>query len=71
MEKALQRIKTIAVIIIVLLLAALSILGFSSREKGIWTSKLPNYTLGMDFNGLREIRFTLSTNEVEEKVYVD
>ncbi len=71
MEKALQRIKTIAVIVVIILLTALSILGFSSREKGIWTSKLPNYTLGMDFNGLREIRFTLSTNEVEEKVYVD
>ena len=71
MEKALERIKTIAVCIIILLITAISILGLTSREKGIWTDILPDYTLGMDYNGLREIRFTLSTNENEQKVYVD
>lgn len=71
MEKNLKRIKTIAVVLIVILITAIAFGGLYIKERGIWENKLPKFSFGMELDGIRELRFVLDISEEEKEIYLD
>lgn len=71
MEKNLKRIRTIALLLIVILISVIAFGGLFIKQSGIWNNILPEFNLGMELSGIRELRFVLDTSEEEKEVYVD
>ena len=72
MEKNLKRIKTIAVVLIIILVSAITFTGLYIEKNGVWNNVLPEFNYGMELKGFRELRFSLDKSEGEEKeVYID
>lgn len=71
MEKNLKRIKTLAVVLIVVLISAIAFGGLYLKSQGVWKNVLPEFSYGMELDGIRELRFVLDTSEEEKKVYLD
>ena len=71
MKKVLKINKTLIVLGIIILISIVSFLGLYEKTNGVWSNLLPNYNLGTDLNGYRELHFTLDTAEEEKEVYVD
>ena len=71
MEKNLKRFKTLAVVLIVILISAIAFGGLYIKSQGIWKNALKEFSFGMELDGIRELRFSLDTSEAEKEVYVD
>lgn len=71
MEKFLKVVKTIAVLLIVILVSFISFFGIYMKNNGVWENILPDYKTGMEFSGLRELRFILDDTEESKEIYVD
>lgn len=71
MEKFLKRIRITAVLIIMLLIIAIGFFGIYAKNTGIWSNVLPEYNLGMELGGYRELHFTLDSSEETKDVYID
>lgn len=71
MEKNLKRIKTLAVLLIIVLISAIAFVGLYLKSQGVWRNVLPEFSYGMELDGIRELRFVLNTSEEEKKVYID
>lgn len=71
MEKFFKRIRIIAILIITALVIAIGFFGIYVKNNGVWSNALPEYNLGMDFEGYRELHFELDTIEETKEVYVD
>ena len=71
MERNLKKIRTIAIILIAILISVIAFVGLYVKEYGIWSNKLPEFNLGMELKGIRELHFVLDTEETEKEVYVD
>lgn len=71
MKKVLKINKTLIVLGIIILISIVSFFGLYEKTNGVWSNLLPNYNLGTDLNGYRELHFTLDTAEEEKEVYVD
>lgn len=71
MEKNFKKIKTLAVVLIVVLISAIAFGGLYIKNQGVWKNVLPEFSYGMELDGIRELRFTLDTSEEEKEVYVD
>lgn len=71
MEKNLKRFKTLAVVLIVILISAIAFGGLYIQIQGVWKNVLPKFSYGMELDGVRELRFVLNTSEEEKEVYVD
>ncbi len=71
MEKNLKRFKTLAVVLIVILVSAIAFGGLYVKEQGVWKNVLPEFCYGMEIGGIRELRFVLNNSEEEKEVYVD
>lgn len=71
MEKFLKVVKTIAVLLIVILVSFISFFGIYVQNTGVWENILPEYKIGMEFGGFRELRFVLDDTEESKEVYVD
>lgn len=71
MEKNLKRIKTIAVVLVVVLLSAIAFGGLYLKSQGVWKNVLPEFSYGMELDGVRELRFSLDTSEEEKEIYLD
>ena len=71
MEKNLKRFKTLAVVLIVILISAIAFGGLYIQNQGVWKNILPKFSYGMELDGIRELRFILNTSEEEKEVYVD
>lgn len=71
MEKNLKRFKTLAVVLIVILISAIAFGGLYIQSQGVWKNVLPKFSYGMEIDGIRELRFVLNTSEEEKEVYVD
>lgn len=71
MEKNLKKIKTIAILLIAILISLIAFVGLYVKEYGIWRNILPEFNLGMELKGIRELHFVLDTEETEKEVYVD
>lgn len=71
LEKMLKKMKVWIVILLVVFLSLIAFWGVFQKESGVWNNVIPNYTLGMDVKGARELRYTLDNQEEEKYVYVD
>ncbi len=71
MKKVLKTNKTLIVLGIIILISIVSFLGLYEKSNGVWKNLLPDYNLGMELNGYREVHFSLDTTEEEKEVYVD
>ena len=71
MEKFLKRIRIIAILIITILIIVVGFFGIYIKNNGVWTNALPEYNLGMELSGYRELHFELDTTEETKDVYVD
>lgn len=71
MEKMLKKMKVWIVILLVVLLSLIAFWGVFQRQNGVWNNFIPDYTLGMDVKGARELRYTVDEQEEEKYVYVD
>ena len=71
MEKFLKRIKILVIILIAILISVIAFCGLYVKEYGIWKNILPDYNLGMELDGFRELRYVLDSSEEEKEVYVD
>lgn len=69
MEKVLRIVKTLVVIVVCILVSFVAFGGVFIKDKGIWQSKLFEYTYGMDYKGYRELRFKLNDDAGSEKEY--
>lgn len=58
-------------ILLVILVAVLAFLGFSTKINHIWDNAMPEYTYGMDLKGILELRYTADMSEEEKNVYID
>ena len=71
MEKNLKRIKTVAVVLIVLLISAIAFGGLYIKNQGVWENVLKKFSYGMELDGIRELKFVLDTSEEEKEIYLD
>ena len=71
MEKNLKKIRIIAVILIAILLCIVAFGGFYVKKQGIWENVIPDFKLGMELGGIRELHFVLDDTEEEKEVYLD
>ena len=71
MEKKLEKIKTVAIILIGILLIVVAFGGAYIKKNGVWENIFPNYKYGMELGGYRELHFVLDDSENEKKIYVD
>jgi len=71
LEKSLKTIRTIAILLIVILISIIAFGGLYLKTNGIWVNALPEFNYGMELSGIRELRFVLDTTEEEKQVYVD
>ena len=70
MEKNLKRIKTVAVVLIVLLISAIAFGGLYIKNQGVWENVLKKFSYGMELDGIRELKFVLDTSEEEKEIYL-
>lgn len=71
MKKILKVNKTLIVLGIIVLVSLISFCGLYQKVNGVWKDLLPEYNLGMELAGYRELQFSLDTTEEEKEVYVD
>lgn len=71
MEKIIEKLKIVVVMLLVILLSIAAFWGIFLKEKGAWKNVIPDYQYGMDLEGTRELRYKLDTSEEEKYVYVD
>ncbi len=71
MEKNLKKIRTIAILLIAILISIIAFCGVYFKVSGTWKNKLPDFNYGMELSGMRELRFKLDDSEEEKEVYID
>lgn len=71
MEKFLKNVRVLAILLISILITMIAFFGLYVQETGVWKNVLPEYNLGMELDGVRELRFEVSTAEETKEVYVD
>ncbi len=71
MEKKLKTVKTITILLGAVLIAVVAFVGLYVKEYGIWRNILPDFNLGMELDGKRELHYVLDNSEEEKEVYVD
>lgn len=71
MEKNLKRIRTIAILLIAILISVIAFVGLYVKEYGVWKNLLPDFKLGMELEGTKELHYVLDDSEEEKEVYVD
>ena len=71
MENNLKKIRTIAILLIAILVSIVAFCGVYFKTSGIWKDKIPDFNYGMELSGMRELRFKLDDSEEEKEVYID
>ncbi len=71
MEKFLKIVKTIAILLIAILVSVISFFGIYTQKDGVWENILPEYQVGMEFGGFMELRYVLDDTEESKNIYVD
>lgn len=71
MEKNLKKVRTIAILLIGVLISIIAFVGIYVKEYGIWKNVLPDFKLGMELEGVKELHYVLDDSEEEKEVYVD
>ncbi len=71
MEKNLKTVKTITILLGAILIAVVAFVGLYVKNYGIWRNILPDFNLGMELDGKRELHYVLDNSEEEKEIYVD
>ena len=71
MEENLKRIRTIAILLIAILISVIAFCGVYLFKSGVWNNYIPGFKYGMELSGMRELRFVLDDTSDEKEVYVD
>lgn len=71
MEKKIKVVRTIAVLLVIVLLSVIAFAGINKQFLGVWVDIVEDYKLGMELDGYRELRFELDASTVDTEVYVD
>ena len=71
MEKFLKKVRTIAILLIAILISVIAFAGIYRFVSGVWSNVIPDFNYGMELNGMRELRFALDDTEEEKEVYID
>lgn len=71
MEKNLRKFRTIAIVLVVVLISLIAFVGIFGKSLNQFKNLIPSYTYGMDLEGSRELKFVVDTTEEEKNVYVD
>ncbi len=71
MEKNLKKVRITAILLIVVLIVLIAFSGFYVKKNGVWNNLLPNFNLGMELKGIKELHFVLDDKEEEKEVYLD
>lgn len=71
MEKNLKKVRTLAILLIAILISLIAFVGFYVKEYGIWKNVLPDFKLGMELKGVKELHYVLDDSQNEKEVYVD
>lgn len=71
MEKNIKVVRTIAVLLVIVLLSVIAFAGINKQFLGVWVDIVEDYKLGMELDGYRELRFELDASTVDTEVYVD
>ncbi len=71
MEKKIKVVRTIAVLLVIVLLSVIAFAGINKQFLGVWVNIVEDYKLGMELDGYRELRFELDSSTVDTEVYVD
>lgn len=67
----LKKVKVLVAVLLIVLLSLVAFCGVFTKEKGIWNNIIPNYKLGMDLAGVRQLRYIVDPEEKEKYVYID
>lgn len=71
MEKNLKKVRIIAILLIVVAIVLIAFLGFNEKKNGIWKNLLPEFNLGMELKGIKELHYVLDDSEEEKEVYIN
>ena len=71
MEKKIKIFKTIAIVFIIFTISLISFVGVFRDSLNSMVNLIPDFVLGMELDGTRELKFTLSDTQEEKEVYVD
>ena len=64
-------VKFLIVFLLVLAISIIAFVGIFKQENGVFKNIVPKFTLGMDLDGNRELRYVLDDSSEEKEVYVD
>lgn len=71
MEKNFKKLKVVILSLIVVLISVIAFYGLYTCKYGVWNNVIPEFKKGMEFSGMRELRFSLSEESADKEVYVD
>jgi len=71
LEKKIKIFKTIAIVFIIFTISLISFVGVFRDSLNSMVNLIPDFVLGMELDGTRELKFTLSDTQEEKEVYVD
>lgn len=66
-----KKLLVVAIILAVVTISIISFVGVYTKNLNTMSDVIPDYTYSVEFEGNREYRFALDTNEEEKEVYVD
>ena len=61
MEKNLRKFRTIAIVLVVVLISLIAFVGIFGKSLNQFKNLIPSYTYGMDLEGSRELKFVVDT----------
>ena len=68
MEKGLKVVKAVVVLLIAIFVSIVAFAGAYLPKNGIWKNILKDFSLGIELNGYRELRFVLDDSEEEKEI---
>lgn len=71
MEKKIKIFKIIAIVFIIFAISLVSFVGVFKDSLNSMVNLIPDFVLGMELDGTRELKFTLDNASEEKEVYVD
>ncbi len=71
LEKFLNVVKLIAILLIVVLISVISFFGIYVKKDVVWENILPEYKTGMEFDGYMQLRYALDDTEESKEIFVD
>ena len=71
MEKNMKKIRTVALILVIVLISLIAFVGIFRKSLNFMKNIIPDYKFGMELEGGRELKFAVDTTSEEKQVYVN